>query len=155
MVGDRDNVALVSLASGLGATSGAAFSSWMEYSGGVYTLYYVLANPSAGGFILGAGTLGDNGAVNGLTQTQFGTIWTSGDSYPCVYGTPTDVLVGIATSKSGAYQLEIYHIAASSKQVLSKVAMSTGPQPTGASRSASPRGTPSSTAPPRPLARSR
>ena len=100
----------------------------MEYSGGVYTLYYVLANPSAGGFILGAGTLGDNGAVNGLTQTQFGTIWTAGDSYPCVYGTPTDVLVGIATSKSGAYQLEIYHIGASSKQVLSKVAMSTGAQ---------------------------
>ena len=116
------------LASGLGTSSGAAFSSWMEYSGGVYTLYYVLANPSAGGFILGAGTLGEQRGREGLTQTQFGTIWNAGDSYPCIYGTPTDVLVGITTSKSGAYQLEIYHISASSKQVLSKVALSTGAQ---------------------------
>ena len=42
--------------------------------------------PLHGWLLLGAGTLGNNGAVNGLTQTQFGTMWTAGDSYPCVYG---------------------------------------------------------------------
>jgi len=119
------------LTSTVGAiTSGSEFSSWMYYGSGVYTLYYVLADPGDGGFILGVAQLGNNGAVNNLVQTEFGTVW-GGDSYPCVYGTSTDVLVGIATAKSGAYQLEVYHISPGSKQVLSKVAVSTGSAPDG------------------------
>ncbi|MGA2198460.1 MAG: RHS repeat-associated core domain-containing protein [Nitrososphaerales archaeon] len=106
--------------------SGSEFASWVSISNGVYTLYYVLADPYTRGFFLGTGQLGDNGAVNSLVQTQFGTIWTSGDFNPCVYGSSTDVIVGIMTSNSGADQLEVYHISASTKQVISKMAIATG-----------------------------
>jgi RHS repeat-associated protein len=113
-----------------GVSSGSQFSSWVVYSGGAYSLYYALADPTTGGFWLGTGQLGNNGAVTSLTRTFFSTSWGS-DSYPCVYGSSGSILVGVATSKSGSYQLEIYHIGPSTMQVLSKTAIGTGTIPDG------------------------
>jgi RHS repeat-associated protein len=109
--------------------SGAEFTSWVAFASGVYTLYYVLADPYTRGFYLGTAQLGNNGAVNGLVQTQFGTVWTAGDLNPCVYGSSTDIIAAIMTSNAGADQLEVYHISASSKQVVSKMEIATGTVP--------------------------
>ncbi|MGA2664039.1 MAG: RHS repeat-associated core domain-containing protein [Nitrososphaerales archaeon] len=107
-------------------STGAAFSSWLGESDGAYTLYYALADVYSGGYVLGQARLGDNGAVNGGTPTLIRTQW-SGDSYPCVYGTPTQVIVGIATNRTGSGdQLEVDTVNPATEQVLSKVFEPTG-----------------------------
>ncbi|MGA2665008.1 MAG: hypothetical protein ABSF83_08700, partial [Nitrososphaerales archaeon] len=97
------------------AIPSGAFSTWVYGSGGVYTMYYVLATPS--GFVLGTAQLGDNGAVKGLAQTTFSTVW-GGDAYPCVYGAPSQVLVGIGTAQAGSYHMEIDSINPSAEKVV-------------------------------------
>jgi RHS repeat-associated protein len=111
--------------------SDSQFSSWVNYNDGVYTLYFVLTDPVTGGFFLGVGQLGNNGAVNSLVSTWYTTVWPAGDSYPCIYGSSSGVVVGVATSQSGSYQLEVYDVNPSTTKVLSKVAVSTGSLPDG------------------------
>jgi RHS repeat-associated protein len=105
--------------------SGAEFSSWVDTTNGVYTIYYIEAYPYESGFYIGTGVLGNNGAVSPVQQ-QYRTIWSGGDLYPCIYGSSTDIIAGIMTSNGGADQLEVYHISANTGQILSKTAIATG-----------------------------
>ena len=68
-----------------GVSSASWFSSWLSTNAGVNTLYYVLADPTSGGFLLGAAQLGANGALNNPSPVLFSTAW-GGNSNTCVYG---------------------------------------------------------------------
>ncbi|MDA4122812.1 MAG: hypothetical protein OK456_06500, partial [Thaumarchaeota archaeon] len=114
------------LAAEYGATtSDSMYSSWVTENDGVYTLYFVLVSPATKQFDLGVGQLGNNGAITGVTQTWISTAWGS-DNYPCVYGSSSGVLVGVATSNGGSSQLEVFNINPSNGHVNSKSTIGTG-----------------------------